>query len=507
MDQTVSLMFEKTRFLWGESTPVTIQLENRGAEPLAYLNYSNHDAMPTLIVKSVETGVETEHKRLEVPGAMPPPVTVEPKTTWEYRFDLNKEIEFPSAGEFNVYARCDWGRSEKAQSDPVRVEVMPTSPQAFDTATTGGGPVGDLFCAWVNLEEEEESDSLWLSLISTSGEARILQSLPICEIPKEARPVLSVPPNAPPTSQYVAWIEDQILNHIVHTYGRLEIGGVGLNAPGYEIVPPLFEDPFEPGAKQGAEALLIREVEGGWLLCAVDLDGGVITARDSSSGGGGGVGSSSPPNDLFVKGPMPLQNYTAYRSDASRRTVFSQQNNLSADRASVSLSVAGWAKGSLPQTPKLLAEWEGVLVAADQCLTATDALVGAALLYVPPAAAAAADSHFYELRRWRLEADDTFIETGNLPLFWKPGTAIEKAVLRIRQDEKMFALLKNTEDNLWRLFDGEELKLLADSLQNIAEPIKIFFVDQSVPCILFPDAESGLRLAYLGAPPRHIPLV
>ncbi len=475
------LNLDQNRLLWGETTKGTTKIINDGDTTLEYLNFENDRALPTFVLTDLQKADVTDSFQQVLPGAANYEIMLKPGETWETNFELCYKIKFPRAGSFEIKTRFEW-YGASTESEPFKIEILPASPRARSLETTGGGPVGDLFCAWVNAGENGSGELRLLSIGAVS-EARFQKSLRLCEIPVNAQPILSVPPNTSPTNQFVGWIDGQTLKYIVHRFGQISAYKIPLDDNNYKIIPPLLEDPFnKPSEKQNADALLMRETDGGWEMR-------VLTLGDASA-------LSQP---VKAQGPIPVQSYTAYRSDTERRTIFWEQNMFSAEKAAVALSVSNWAAGKVPQAPKLKAAWEGKFVAADQSLTDDDAVIGAVLLHLETD-----NKNNYELRRWKIDSNDIFTESPAVRINWNPETVITEAVLRIRADEYVFALLRSAEDDLWRvLAEDGELKLLPENLQNITGKVNIFFVNQSVPAILYTDPECGLRIAFDGPAPKR----
>jgi hypothetical protein len=481
MQTSVKLKLNQTRLLWGQTAEVTTAITNEGETLLEFLNYDNERGLPTLILTDFQTGGTTEHAQRNLPGTEGSEITVLPGETREFEFRLCYRLQFSSAGSFEIRTRFDWAGGS-AESEPVEIEVLPTKPLARHIETTGGGPAGDIFCAWVN--EKENRAGLWLSSVGAISEARFQESIRLGDIAVEAQPVLSVPNNTSPTSQYVAWTDGSTLRYAVHTHGHIKTGEISLGDKDYQIIAPLLEDPFcEPYENQKAETLLMREKENGWEMRVVAL-----------------TDEPQIREPIAVDGPKPRQCYTAYRSDAERRTIFWEQTSFAGEKEAVALSVSNWAKGKNPPIPKLKAAWEGKFVAADQSLTGDDAVLGAVLLHIE-----AENKNFYEISRWRIDARDNFTELPAIRLEWNPETTISEAVIRIRADECVFALLRSAQDDQWRICSGDgNLKPLKESLQNINGQVNIFFVNQTVPAILYTDPQCGLRFAFEGAAPKRL---
>lgn len=484
MPVTAKLKLEQNNLLWGQTTKGMTEIINGGGVTLEYLNYENDRAQPTFVLTDLQKGEVTEFSQKVLPGGANYEVMVKPGEEIETNFELCYKVKFPSPGAFEVKTRFEW-LGGNVESEPVRVQILPTSPRARSIATAGGGSVGDVFCAWVNAEDGD-GGGLWLSSIGAITEARFQKALRLGSIPSDTVPVLSVPPNTSPTNQYVGWLEGQTLKYVVHNFGRVQTAEIPLVNNDYKIIAPLLEDPFtEPHERQYAEALLIRQAENGWEMRLLSIP------ENGKQG-----------ETIKVQGAIPDKFYTLYRSDTERRTVFWQQSIFSNQKPAAVLSISNWAKGKLPQPPQIKAIWEGKVIAADQSLTGDDSVVGAVLLKVETD-----EKFYYELRKWRLDPRDNFTESPAIPVLSHTESVITEAILRIRPDWYVFGLLRYDKDKLWRsLRNDDEVKLLSDELQNINGEINIFFVNQTTPAILYTDPECGLRIAFDGpAPKRFLP--
>jgi hypothetical protein len=476
MNVKATLELAETRLVWPQTTRVVSTLENAGEEAIEHVNVGNERASAALGLTDVETGHARRLAQAPPPGVFYGDVTLAPGERLTEAFRLSRRVPLPGPGLYSLRAHHTW-EGGGVDSIPVRFEVVAASPRALDLATTTGGPAGDVRCAWVNAGPK--ASSLWLSLVDTSS-AAFSSSTRLAEVPADAAPVLSAPPLGPSVQQYVAWIAGASLAYAVHREGQVTPGAIPLDGPGYAIVPPLLEAPFDPKGRPSAEAVLLREAPGGFHVRVARLDG---------------PGALGEP--VLVEGPVPRWARTAYRADASRCTVFLAPRRLRAGEPAISVSVAAWRSG---RPVEVVANWPGVLLAADQRLAGDGTAIGVALLDMH----AGEGGPRYALQRWRVTPDDRFEEGTLTRIAWGRDEPAARVVFRIDSLGGVCALLEGKESGAWLRADGAgHVAPLACLPEPGAVPRDVFFVDWTEPAILYDDPRAGLRIA-TAAPRRPV---
>jgi hypothetical protein len=477
---TLTLDLDETRLLWPQTTRGVVTLENSGPEPIERINKEIDQARCALSVTAVETGEMTLFAEPPPPGGPFYDLSLAPGQKHEERFTLSNRARLAGPGLYSVRAYCTWEEGT-VSSVPVRVEVLAAAPRFARLATTSGGPAGNVLCAWINAEGD--AGTLWLSTLSTSGGGGFAATTRLCPVPLTATPVLSVPPLGPSSRQYVAWAARGSLGYAIHASGQVTTGSIDLGAE-HLVATPLLEAAFAPDVAPYAEALLIGEAAGGYQLRVARI-----------TGASGTVGEP-----VLCEGPMPRWAHTAYRADESRCTTFLAPRWLKPGEPAVSVQIGAWSPGEPPEATSLVANWPGVLIAADQCLAADGTAYGAAIINL------GADKPRYALQRWRVTADDRFEEGTLTWIAWSREDPIARAVLRVNAQQDLCALLLAEEKGagFFRCDARGQVVSFNAVIEATAAPVDVFFVDWTTAAILYTEPRCGLRI--LSTAPHRRPI-
>lgn len=471
MTLKATLELAETRLLWPQTTRGVVTLENVGEDPVERVNAELDQARTALSVTALETGEVRLFARPPPPGGPFYSVSIAPGERLEDRLLLSSRARLPGPGIYSVRAHAAW-EGGAVDSVPVRVEVVRAAPRAVRLVTTSGGPAGHVYCAWVNAEGD--SGALWLSLLTTNADADFAVSTRLARAPLTASPVLSAPPLGPSAHRFVAWTARCSLVCAVHaSEQQVTTCMVELDATDYLIAAPLLEAPFAPGAAPHAEALLIHEIPGGYELRVAQL-GATATLGPAVS----------------CEGPVPRWAHIAYRADGSRCTTFLAPRWLRPGEPAIAVSLGPWEPDAPPVQPVLQGNWPGVLLAADQTMTAEGTALGVALLDM------GIDAPRYALQRWRVTTEGRFEEGTLTWVAWERANPIAHAVLRVNvQHDPCALLLSGGPDAGWFRCDARgEVVSLAGVIDPMAAPVDVFFVNWTEPAILYNDPRCGLRI-------------
>lgn len=474
MSITATLELDETVLWWTQMPKCRAELANNDSETLFHINPRNRKGATTISVRNVETGELTFHSQLLTVDAEQPAVSLEQGATLANIINLSTLYQFPSCGIFELQAHysCSEGSIE---SDPVRVKILPVNPKSLVKATRRGSEAGDVFCVWVN--QDDDDLSLWLTLINTAWEARFTWSKRIESISDGSLPIISVPANTIPTRQYMAWISGNKLNFVIYENEQFQSGIFELDTDNYEIIPPLLEDPYAEGVRQFAEVLLIKKDPEGWQLRTVLLDESPTLSSDPGK----------------FQNVVPQWMQTVYRSTGERFT-FVLLPQLRDGNPYVKLAMFLWKARHAPAKPVFLKNWDGNLIAADVLLASDDRIVGAILVEQKNG-----NEIEFVVQKWQLDKNNELFLSSSPLLDWNEKWEIEHSILRVNGQGDTFLLLKGGPEGKWYWADRTgEVTFLAELSIHINLPADIIFVDQMYPAILYTDQTCGLKLHYLG---------
>jgi hypothetical protein len=461
----------ETRLVWLQTTECRTKLHNGEDNPLWHINLQNRRASATISVTDVKSGETTFHAQSLAPEANPSSVSLKPGRVLEEVFDLAARFQFPSCGVFELRARYEWAEGS-IESDPVRVEVLPATPQSLFTASARGGETGEVFCVWVNREQGDFS--FYLTQIDTETEARFGWSRQLEHSAGGVTPILSVPTNTIPTRQYVASISGNKLNLLKLENGQWQANCIELDADGYVIVPPILQDMYVDGNKREAEILLLKKGLTGWQM------------RVASLGESPSLGEESGP----LGGALPNWFQTTYRDSGERYTFILLPQVSAEGNPYVKLAVSLWAPGVTPAKPVFLNNWPGNLLAADMSRSGDNKIVGAVLTKLP------GEETGYQIQKWQFDTNYELALSPMPPLLWDKDWNIELSILRVNKQGEAFLLLKGGPEGKWFWVDQTgEIAFLSELSSQINLPADIIFVDQLFPALLFTDQSCGLKLA------------
>jgi hypothetical protein len=474
MSITATIEPDETILRWTQTTRCRTELVNDDSETLFQINPRNWKGAATISVKNIETGELSFHAQLLTVDAEQPSVSLEPGTVLANRINLSSLYQFPSCGVFELQAHysCSDGRIE---SDPVKIEVLATNPKSLVTATQRGSEAGDVFCAWVN--QNDDGFSVWLTLINTTWEARFLSSARVENTSDIIIPAISIPANTIPTRQYIAWISGNKLHYVTHENEKFQSNDFELDGDDYEIIPPLLEDRFVEGVRQFAEVLLLKKGSDSCQMRTVLLGE-----------------SPSMSNEIRkIKSVSPQWFQTVYRSNGERFTFILLP--LSRDgNPYVKLAMSLWKARVSPAYPVFLTNWQGTLITADVLLAGDDRIVGAGLVKQENG-----KKTEYIIQKWSLDKNDELKTSAMPPLLWNEEWLIEHTILRVNGEGTTFMLLKGGPEGKWLLVNGAgDITSLGELSPQINLPANIIFVSQIYPAILYTDTTCGLKLHYLG---------
>lgn len=472
MSIDATLKLNKIQIVFQQTTRCLAELINDSDEPLIGINSKNRKGAPTISLKNIKTGEMFYYADLLMPDAESLVYSIEPGGILSHDLQLSNFLQFPTAGFFELQAHYEW-KDGKTQSAPVQVEVIRANPQSLITATSYGSQLGNIYAVWTNIENGK--NALYFSKINSSFETKFEWSKKIAEIAESPNLAISIPPNAIPTRQVIAWISGSQLNYVIHTNGRFETKKITLDSDDYQIISPLLEDLFVEGNRQFTEVLLMKKNANGWQIQIVLLNDSPILSYLASQ----------------IEGIPPKWIQTAYRSTAERRNFFILAHSHEGAN-SLQLAMCKSIPLNLPESPIYLTTWNGTFMTADLLTTSDDRIVGAAFV-----SRKNESKTEYVIQKWQLTKNNELVLSTIHLIYWNENQTIEDAILNVNGEGATFALLKSANKWYWVNQNGE-VSFLAELSEAILFPAKIIFIEQIYPAILYTDKDAGLKIHYLG---------
>lgn len=481
MPVTAQLKLDDTKLLYQQNTGLEAELQNNTRAVLSNVNPGSQAHGPSILATDVATGVVTAHRLLRPAGAAEQPLDLAPNKKRVAEFMFTELVKLPGPGTYDLRARYEWdGGAGAVESPPVRVEILPSNPQCAHVVTAQGGAAPLYYAAWVNRNAADKGKlELWLSEIMTTGRPTIIQCTRLDDLKAPVEPVLSVPPNTSPHAQWVAWVQGNQLNYLVHqSEAASKTRTTPLPTADCRIVPPLFQTAMQrdrviPGATVLLYERATGATEGRFIVTVLSATHEVRT---------------DPP--VAVPGPAPLWMQSAYLVDASRYTFW-----IVRDPGVSVLWVSSWRNLRPPSPPKQLGAWPGNCLAADLWLTEENVVVGAVLLQ-------AGDGKLrkYTLRTWSFR-NGGFVDGREVPVTLpKPSIGVEQAVVSVSADGLPYALMQTDLPNRPWFYCGADGTAMPLPLETTGfqPPVKVLFRRTTDPTILFTLPGRGFQFARPG---------
>lgn len=475
MKVSVTLELERNTLVWPPQTRGRTTIQNDSPRPLTNINSEHQGAGPALLVLDATTRAVRRYAELQPPGAEPMELDVAAGAAMTTNFSFGHRIELPGPGRYELASEYSW-EGGTLRSAPVRVQVRPAQPRAISCASVAGGRGGDLFVAWRN-DEPKPTGGVWLSRITTTERARFIDSRLLADSPRDAVPLVSIPASGQPGRQCVVWRNREQLEYAIHARTKITTGRLELGEGGHLCGPPL-EDPHtaQPDPdRRGFEILWIRPNQAGWALHLIPI------ASDRQR--------QAPTQ---VHGPSPTNVLTTYDRNGARTTWFLRSIPDSRGQPTTELSATAWplALGLTPRPPTLMVRWRGQIMTASVAQRPDDSAFGVALIN-----GSAGQSMI--VHRWR-SGPQGFEELDPDELGWPSNDPIEFGVLRVAQDGRWYALVRSKRGAWGWCQRGQSAQFLPAKYADVRSPLDIFFVDGTIPALVYTRARCGLCVHMLG---------
>lgn len=407
-----------------------------------------------------------------LPGGQEPLVTLEPGARREHAVGPGRPLVLPGPGRYAVHVEYAW-RDGSARSEPVEVHVSPASLEALACHGRSGGTQSPSLCLLG--ERGPTGVQLRLATLDHDGPLALGPVVALGPVPRGAAVALSVPPQALPTRQHVAYVDGSTLHAFVHAHGHVTRQAQALPAPGFHVLGSPVEDAYEDGRLPGCEALLARDDAAGWALGVVALDGSRALPGPTSSGA------------------RPSLACTAAAPDGERITLAFGAGAGRPDGPHAHGYAIRWARGRGVHAVERLGERPGVALALDLVITRDRHAVGAALVRAPDRARV--EVHVLGLDPSHARAASgsrTYVVEGE----------VEHAAVRLDAGGRPHVVLATHDGRLHGFGPGGEHRVLDLAPGTAGPPYALVLAGDRTPVLLYGAPGVGLRMHALGPLPR-----
>jgi hypothetical protein len=484
MTLALSLTAEETDLLVQQDTEFSVALRNAGKRMISLGLPPLDPTQPVVRVLNLQTGTEDEFRVKKAPGGIRHgPATLAPGQSLSSSFSLLRRVPDLAPGNYEV--RVAWsydGGAEESVSNPVRIQVAPTTPRnpQFATAAAGNGTYE--YAAWVNMASDPPF--VVRSRFAICPGASVSGALPVAKCPTDCRPVISSPGTQTMVAcQWVAWVEDMTLKfaHVDDAQGVSKVEDLNLPSAEIRIVPPLFCSPrTSQTIRPAGAALLCLGLPGATQFRLQTLE---LREDKANPLGAGNLPGRMPD---WIKGFARL-------SDEWLATW------IQVTGQDVKLTRGSWPGLKAQEVaPKELGKWQGQFLCADAALGRDFSIHGAILMWETPEGE--------EVRKlfvnpWKLSPKNEFSKLDPVEVTWKPADPITAHSLRVNDEGAPAALLRDV-DGTWHVFDGKKVVDAPVLYQKTKQPIELAFLNGiQDPVLIVGTMALGFRIVDLGGNP------
>jgi len=455
---TVSLAIATPSLLYQQDTNCTVTLHNSGAGPVEVLVPPLEETLPIVHMRDVRTGEEKIYRRQPSPkGAVFESGQLPPGESVETGFKLLDVVPSLATGEYDTRVAWEYdGDTGLAESQPVRVKVVPTTPAHLRLADAVGGRGVVKYGVWLN--RSGDPPQIVRNRFTLRAGGGVSHLLPVAECERGSRPALSAPAvGKVARSQWVAWVDRGTLR-FTHVDDKLGVAAVQSFPLSVEaaIVVPLFS----------AEEVdtTVRPV-GGALLMATGPNRDHFRLRSLRLTPEGAI----PLGETTLPGPLPGWIMSHARSAGDRFVTY-----LQATDGRTTLHRAPWPGfGEGGDVGARLVEWSGKFVAAGAAIDAGGVVHGGTLLWT----AGEAGDGTLMLIGWTVHPDGGYREVHRRAVDWDPARPILVAKMAVSQRGDLAVLVGVNEDG-WYVYTGDlGLRPLPAKIQPANDALEVGFLD------------------------------
>ncbi len=478
MAVTATISLDEHDLLYQQVAICTAELRNADKAAVRNVNPRNLGGGPTILLTNVDTGDVSRFSQPRKQGVPPQLVDLAGGAQLTREFALSDFIEFPGPGKYDLQAYYEWdGGAGEATSPPVRLTLRPSNPRTAWVESTHGGAAPYYAIAWSGPRDATDTrHELYLSTISTVKRPRVIECSLLEETAGPVQPYVSVPPNAAPHVQWVAWVADSSLHYLIHQSGRVSNAmKARLPSAHCRIVPPLLQNPPKRGKNVPGASVVLYE------RAPEATEGHLLVLHLSANGT---VRSEAP---MVLLGPAPRWAETAYLSNQERYTFVATLSERK-----TALQVLPWSAHAGLKAPVPLADWPGRCVAGDLWLTEDDQVVGALLLESGPDTA-----RTYAFQTWKYRHPNQFDAVGKIDLSVPTDMGLEYANVSINAAGRPYAMVRgNGKGRPWFYCDAKgSVMPMPRAAEEYQAPMQVLFRRTTDPTIMYTVAGRGFQFA------------
>jgi len=460
MALVLKLVIEGTVLLYQQDTTCTVTLSNSGPGLVKLMLPKMDPTMPIVRVVNVQTGAEERHHRSRKGVKVrDEPLELPAKDSLEAEFSLWEIVPELAPGEYEISVIWEYNNGEAtAESNGVRIKVLPSTPKNLYRVNAVGGRSGVSFGVWVDVASDPPR--IFRGSFSLMNGGGLDEISTVCNAKVTSSPVLSAPAGRTPLqSHWIAWKDGSTLNytHVDDEMGVLRSKETPLPEGEVEIVAPLYSDQVRDATERpDGGVLLCQSAPGG---ATFQLQTIVLTPKRARS-----LGVASLP------GTRPRWMTSLFRSSEERWITY-----LQVDASRISLSMAPWPgeKDKKYPGPTHLTDWTGGFLAAHATLDGENTIHGGILIWK----AMEDESRKLVLIPWAVSSTNAFALREEHVIDWEPAVSIREARIAVSDNGIPAALLCDEEEN-WHTYDGKGKVLPAPpAFQKSKQPLELGFLN------------------------------
>ena len=480
MSLDLQLKIEKSAILSGENPVCLLGIKNSGNTPTTLANPLFNPNVPVLRVVDVKTGIELlKHGKERHAGTVYQPVDAGARI--EHEFSLNSIAPLTVPGQYDISAIVPHeGGLKRAESDPVRVEVLPVTPRAFALVHVQGCWAAIQYAVSVNAASDPpQVVRFQLEVMSKGG---VSDARAVATSSLRVSPALSAPRNLHVAhSHWIAWIESGSLayTHYDPLQGALKPGRWKIPEPDAVLVTPLVSEAVpDSGERPPGSALL-------WVGDAAQNVSAFQEVEFAPNG------RARPGGRCPVEGGQPEWMMAHARSDGKKLVSY-----VSAREDGASLFFRPFPAPNDARQPGPLAVWNGECLAGGALISEKDEIQGAVLIQGPERQGSP-----LQLITWRLNEDNEYAERNRHDIPWDHANGLDEVLVRVGPTGFAAVLLRNPA-GLWTYFDINVGKMaLPGGVAASPLPLDLAFMGPSQVVLVSGQLAQGFKLLTLDGKP------
>jgi hypothetical protein len=482
----VSLTIKRNAVIYQQDVDCLVTLKNSGSSPILMGFPPVDRSMPILRVTRISTGDTQQYQRLEDPSPnFFSDFTLAAGDVQESSFSLRNIVPWLSPDEYEITVLWQYDNSSRrAESNSVRLTVLPNVPANLSLVDAVGGQGGFRFGVWLNTSTSPPT--IFRGGFSFLPGEDVLDIIEVAPASKDSHPLLAAAiPGSPLNSHWIAWIDDNVIrySHIHKKLGVLTPRYLPLSSGQWEIVPPLQSNPALNNSERP---------EGGMLLC-----GGEKTDKNFKLKSVQFLdGEAKILSETTLPGPKPLWTTSHVLGSGERYVTY-----LQSEGQNISLYLVSWPgmKGAL-QNPKRLSFWTGKFLEANSGIGQEGVIRGGLLLQDWK------DNSKVELINWSLLHDKLILKEQKQIINWFAVQQITGAKIGINDAGLIAVIIQSGEGDLYGLDSEGKLNKIPEEVSKDLLVYEIGFAGGwEEPVLLTGSASKGFRILRFNGSPLPMP--